>query len=43
VHAAFNSGEAVTEFMATFLEAPAGDGPISIPADEPADCKIPTN
>ena len=43
VHAAFNSGEAVTEFVAMFIEAPTGDAPISIPADAPASCKIPTS
>ena len=43
VHAAFNSGEAVTEFLAMFFEAPPGDAPISIPADAPANCKIPTS
>jgi quercetin dioxygenase-like cupin family protein len=43
VHAAYNSGDAVTEFVATFFEAPTGDGPITIPADAPANCKIPTS
>jgi quercetin dioxygenase-like cupin family protein len=43
VHAAFNSSQAVTEFLATFLEAPTGDAPITIPADAPADCKLPTS
>jgi hypothetical protein len=43
VHAAFNSAPVVTEFVATFFEAPTGDAPITIPADGPADCKIPTN
>ena len=43
VHGAFNSAPVVTEFVATFFEAPTGDAPITIPADGPADCKIPTN
>lgn len=30
-------------FVATFFEVPEGDAPITIPADGPADCKIPTN
>lgn len=43
VHAAYNSGSALTIFVATFFEVPEGDAPITIPADGPADCKIPTN
>jgi quercetin dioxygenase-like cupin family protein len=42
VHAAVNSGPVVTEFVATFFEAPTGDAPITIPADAPANCTIPT-
>jgi len=30
-------------FVATFFEVPSGDEPITIPAEAPADCKIPTN
>ncbi|HEY6682453.1 MAG TPA: cupin domain-containing protein [Propionibacteriaceae bacterium] len=41
VHTAYNSGETVTLFVATFFEVPEGTAPISIPADGPADCKIP--
>jgi len=41
VHTAYNSGSTVTQFLATFFEVPA-DGPISIPADGPANCTIPT-
>jgi quercetin dioxygenase-like cupin family protein len=43
VHAASNSSRAVTEFVATFLEVPTGDAPMSIPADAPANCKLPTS
>jgi quercetin dioxygenase-like cupin family protein len=43
VHAAFNSGPTVTEFVAVFFEAPPGDAPITIPADAPTGCKIPTS
>jgi quercetin dioxygenase-like cupin family protein len=43
VHTAYNSGSAVTVFYATFFEAPAGTAPLAIPANAPADCKIPTN
>ena len=43
VHTAYNSGSALTIFVATFFEVPEGDAPITIPADGPADCKIPTN
>ena len=43
VHTAYNSGSTLTVFVATFFEVPKGDTPISIPADGPADCKIPTN
>jgi quercetin dioxygenase-like cupin family protein len=42
VHTAYNSGKAVTVFVATFFETPPGTAPITIPADGPADCKIPT-
>jgi quercetin dioxygenase-like cupin family protein len=42
VHTAYNSGTTVTQFLATFFEVPK-DGPISIPAEGPADCKIPTS
>jgi hypothetical protein len=43
VHTAYNSGKTKTVFLATFLEVPEGTGPISILADEPAGCKIPTS
>jgi quercetin dioxygenase-like cupin family protein len=43
VHTAYNSGDTLTVFVATFFEVPQGDAPISIPADGPANCKIPTN
>jgi hypothetical protein len=43
VHTAYNSGKAVTVFVATFFETPPGTAPITIPADGPADCKIPTS
>jgi hypothetical protein len=43
VHTAYNSGSALTVFVATFFEVPQGDAPITIPADGRADCKIPTN
>ena len=43
VYTAYNSGSALTVFVATFFEVPEGDAPISIPADGPADCRIPTN
>lgn len=42
VHTAYNSGTTVTQFLATFFEVPK-DGPITIPAEGPADCKIPTS
>ena len=41
VHMAYNSGKTVASFVATFFEVPDGTGPISIPADGPADCKVP--
>lgn len=43
VHTAYNSGKAVTVFVATFFETPPGTAPITIPADGPADCRIPTS
>lgn len=43
VHTAYNSGNAVTVFVATFFETPPGTAPITIPADGPAECKIPTS
>jgi quercetin dioxygenase-like cupin family protein len=43
VHTAYNSGKGRAVFVATFFEVPKGDAPITIPADAPADCKIPTN
>jgi quercetin dioxygenase-like cupin family protein len=43
VHTAYNSGKTMTMFVATFFEVPQGTAPISIPAQGPADCKIPTN
>ena len=42
VHTAYNSGDTVTVFVATFFEVPE-TGVITIPADAPADCQIPTN
>ena len=42
VHTAFNSGKTPTVFLATFFEVPQGNAPISIPAEGPADCKVPT-
>jgi quercetin dioxygenase-like cupin family protein len=41
VHAAYNSGDTVTVFYATFFETPE-TGPITIPAEAPADCAIAT-
>jgi len=41
VHTAYNSGTTVTQFFATFFEVPE-TGPISIPADPPVGCKVPT-
>ena len=43
VHTAVNTGVSVAVFTATFFEAPAGTAPISIPADGPAGCKVPTS
>jgi quercetin dioxygenase-like cupin family protein len=43
IHTAYNSGNVLTVFYATFFEAPSGTAPLSIPADAPADCTIPTN
>jgi quercetin dioxygenase-like cupin family protein len=43
VHTAYNSGKVVTVFYATFFEAPSGTAPLSIPADTPAGCKLPTS
>jgi quercetin dioxygenase-like cupin family protein len=43
VHTAYNSGKTVTVFLATFFEVPQGTAPVAIPADAPADCKIPTS
>jgi quercetin dioxygenase-like cupin family protein len=43
VHTAYNSGKVVTVFYATFFEAPSGTTPLSIPADAPAGCKLPTS
>jgi quercetin dioxygenase-like cupin family protein len=43
VHTAYNSGTTVAVFLATFFETPQGTAPISIPAEGPADCKIPTS
>jgi len=39
VHTAFNATDEVTEFVATFYEAPA-EGPLLIPAEAPADCEV---
>jgi quercetin dioxygenase-like cupin family protein len=41
VHAAYNSGDTVTVFYATFFEVPES-GPITIPAEAPSNCAIPT-
>jgi quercetin dioxygenase-like cupin family protein len=43
VHTAVNTGTTETVFTALFFEAPAGTAPVSIPADPPTDCKVPTN
>ena len=43
VHTAVNTGPSVAVFTATFFEAPAGTAPVSIPADAPAGCKVPTS
>jgi quercetin dioxygenase-like cupin family protein len=43
VHAAVNSANTVTKFVATFFEAPDGDAPITIPAEAPAGCSIPSS
>ena len=40
VHTAYNSGKTVTVFLASFFESPE-TGPVSIPADAPANCQIP--
>jgi hypothetical protein len=39
----FRSADQASMFLATFFEVPQGTAPISIPADAPADCKIPTS
>ena len=43
VHTAVNTGDSETVFTATFFEAPAGTAPVSIPADAPVGCKVPTS
>jgi hypothetical protein len=43
VHTAVNTGNTEAEFTATFFEAPAGTAPISIPAEAPSGCKVPTS
>jgi len=43
VHTALNSGRIETVFFAMFLEAPSGTAPLSIPADAPSGCTIPTS
>ena len=43
VHTAINTGDTEAVFTATFFEAPAGTAPVSIPADAPAGCKVPTS
>jgi predicted metal-dependent enzyme (double-stranded beta helix superfamily) len=43
VHTAYSSSKTVTVLLATFLEVPSGTAPLSIPADTPANCKIPTS
>jgi quercetin dioxygenase-like cupin family protein len=43
VHSAVNSVDIETVFFAMFLEAPTGTAPLSIPADPPAGCTIPTS
>jgi quercetin dioxygenase-like cupin family protein len=42
VHTAFNSGKIKTVLITTFFEVPEGTAPLSIPAEAPADCKVPT-
>lgn len=39
-HSAFNPGDGVTVFVATFLEAPGGTDPLLIPADPPEGCVL---
>lgn len=43
VHTAYNGTKSVTVLLATFLEVPSETAPLSIPADTPANCKIPTS
>lgn len=40
VHSAFNPTDEETVLVATFFEAPAGDEPLLIPAEEPEGCTI---
>jgi quercetin dioxygenase-like cupin family protein len=41
VHMAYDSGPTPTVFVATFFEVPEGTAPVGIPAQGPANCKIP--
>lgn len=43
VHMAYDSGTTPTVFVATFFEVPEGTAPVGIPAEGPANCKIPTS
>jgi quercetin dioxygenase-like cupin family protein len=43
IHTAVNTGPTEAVFTAMFFEAPAGTAPVSIPADAPAGCKVPTS
>ena len=43
VHTAVNTGPSATVFTAMFFEAPAGTAAVSIPADAPTGCKVPTS
>jgi hypothetical protein len=43
VHTAVNTGPTETVFTAMFFEAPAGTAPVSIPADAPTGCEVPTS
>jgi quercetin dioxygenase-like cupin family protein len=43
VHTAYNGTKTVTVLLATFLEAPSGTAPLSIPTNKLPNCKIPTS
>ena len=43
VHMAYDSGATPTVFVATFFEVPEGTAPVGIPAQGPANCKLPTS